>query len=246
MSAGHVLDVATGDGTFIGFLVRALAAYERFAGIDVSARGLGRARVTSRRQTVELLTMQAGSLGFASEAFDTVCVAGSLHHLEDPPGVLAEMKRVLKPGGHLLLQEMVSDGDQPEAQINEVLVHSWLAEIDTLLGRCHRQPYTSHAVQAMVQAAGFRAPESILSAWPTKCAICKYTDHCAQPLRPAKVNGGLRVIRAGLKQIKDHPAYPEYQARAKILRKRVRKHGYREAPVVFVIASRDMSQGGIS
>jgi SAM-dependent methyltransferase len=182
--------------------------------------------------------MDARALGFAADSFDTVCVADSLHHLANPESVLAEMERVLRPGGHLLLQEMYADKDQAAAQVSEVLVHSLAAEIDTLLGQYHRRPYTREEIRALVEGAGFVRLEVFASAWATKCAFCKYVSYCADPLRRAKVNQGLRTIRGALRKIKDHPAHGEYRARAKVLRQRVREHGYREAAVLFLVASK--------
>jgi ubiquinone/menaquinone biosynthesis C-methylase UbiE len=238
ISAGQVLDVATGEGVFIRFLMKALQTYDHFVGVDNSEKKLSKARATSKRGITEFILMNVESLEFSDATFDTVCIADSLHHLENANQILSEMRCILKPGGTLFLQEMYSDRDQSGAQNNEIAIHTFAAEIDTLGGRYHHRPYTRNEIQSMVAAAGFEKPDLLTSSWPTKCAFCKYIEHCSEPLRPGKINAGYQVIRNSLNTIKEHPSYLEYRNKAKELRKQLREHGYREASIVFLIAKK--------
>ncbi|MBU0880753.1 MAG: methyltransferase domain-containing protein [Candidatus Omnitrophica bacterium] len=47
--------------------------------------------------------MDAHSIKFAAEAFDTVLATSVIEHCEEPAKVISEMRRVLKKGGHLVL-----------------------------------------------------------------------------------------------------------------------------------------------
>ena len=51
------------------------------------------------------------ALPFAPDMFDLVCSARTFHHLARPELVLAEMNRVLRPGGTMLVVDQLAPGD---------------------------------------------------------------------------------------------------------------------------------------
>ncbi len=82
-----------------GVLARALAARDAEAEIvsaDPSPRLVAGAPGSKVASALELLP-------FADHAFDAVVSAGSLHHVNDLPGALVQMRRALKPDGLLLV-----------------------------------------------------------------------------------------------------------------------------------------------
>jgi SAM-dependent methyltransferase len=150
LSGGRVLDVGTGRGGFVRELIAELKDYDEIIGIDIDGdlkEGFVKRFADSPRVTFQ--QMDAQSLPFEDHSFDTVSVAGSLHHLSDPQIGLREMMRVLRRGGHLILAEMYRDG-QSETQQTHVTLHHWWAAIDRLGGTVHRETYTRDEVIAMV------------------------------------------------------------------------------------------------
>lgn len=94
----HALDVACGAGLWL----RALSdAGLDTAGVDISQRALVAAR--SVAPAAALATSLGERLPFADDLFDLVSCLGSLEHFPDKPAALAEMRRVLRPGGRLLI-----------------------------------------------------------------------------------------------------------------------------------------------
>jgi ubiquinone/menaquinone biosynthesis C-methylase UbiE len=91
---------------------------------------------------VEIYRMNLEDIQFEDQYFDTVCISNSLHHLENPDKVIAELLRVLKPEGFLLIAEMYSDGEQSPAQETHILMHHWIAGVDMLSGVYHRNTFT--------------------------------------------------------------------------------------------------------
>ena len=101
VSAGRVLDVATGRGGFIDTLMKTLKAYDSFVGIDYcpsneSKKDMESAKKRFEGKPVQFLQMNAENLEFEDESFDTVSISHSLHHLANIDRVMTEMKRVLK------------------------------------------------------------------------------------------------------------------------------------------------------
>jgi demethylmenaquinone methyltransferase/2-methoxy-6-polyprenyl-1,4-benzoquinol methylase len=104
----RILDVCTGTGDTAIALARGRAGAE-IIGLDFSAamlrigeRKLARRGLASR---VRLVDGDALSLPFADNSFDSVSIAFGLRNLPDRRRGLAEMSRVLKPGGKLLVLE---------------------------------------------------------------------------------------------------------------------------------------------
>ena len=115
-SGGDILDVGTEKGDFIDTLMKTLSGYNSFVGIDISADDLKKARKKFKDAPVGFMEMNAEKMSFPDNHFDTVCISYSIHHLENIDTVLAEMYRVLRPGGNFIIQELYSDGEQTKAR----------------------------------------------------------------------------------------------------------------------------------
>ncbi len=97
-----VLDVGSGNGYVLS---RYAAAGARVFGVDLTRRGvtLCRRRFELMRLDGRFLLGNSEQLPFASEQFDCVCSMGVLHHTPDTEGAVAEVFRVLRPGGRVVL-----------------------------------------------------------------------------------------------------------------------------------------------
>jgi len=155
ISGGRVLDVATGNGNFVSALIENLRDYTEIVGIDTNTRALDAAREKFKQDNIRFEPMDATRLGFADASFDTVCVAYSLHHLENLPQAFAETRRVLKPEGCLIVAEMYRD-NPTDAQLTHVYLHHWVAAIDTALGISHRETYTRQDILNLISDLNLR------------------------------------------------------------------------------------------
>jgi 2-polyprenyl-6-hydroxyphenyl methylase/3-demethylubiquinone-9 3-methyltransferase len=92
----RVLDVGCGAGFLSNDLAR-----QGFAvtGLDASENSLAVARHHDATGTVTYQAGDAYRLPYADESFETVCAMDFLEHIERPERVIAEIGRVLKPGG---------------------------------------------------------------------------------------------------------------------------------------------------
>ena len=141
ISAGRVLDVATGRGGFIHALDKTLQSYDEIIGTDTAEGTEAIFAENFNGKPITYQQMDAYKLDFDNASFDTVVIANSLHHLAGPHQVLAEMQRVLKPNGRIIISEMYRDG-LTAAQETHMLLHHWWAAVDSAEGIVHNKTYT--------------------------------------------------------------------------------------------------------
>ena len=110
------LDVACGPGT----VVTAFAAHVRRAvGLDATAAMLQQARDLAAKHAVTNAEWHRGDvyrLPFARAAFDIVSCRFAFHHLEDPARAFAEMARVCRDGGRIVLCDGLASDDPAKAE----------------------------------------------------------------------------------------------------------------------------------
>jgi ubiquinone/menaquinone biosynthesis C-methylase UbiE len=104
-SGGRLLDVGCGDGHL---LAKCVAKFDYLVGIDVADAQIRAAtdRLTQAgaRNTHLVQANIDRGIPLRSEQFDVVCVVAVLGFVFDPVYVLAELRRVLKAGGHLAVE----------------------------------------------------------------------------------------------------------------------------------------------
>jgi ubiquinone/menaquinone biosynthesis C-methylase UbiE len=103
----RALDVGTGAGELAIAIAPLVGAV---VGIDIVPAILEEARKRAP-ENVELLEGDATALPFGAAEFDLVLSARTLHHVPRPELVLAEMTRVLRPGGTMLVVDQLAPVD---------------------------------------------------------------------------------------------------------------------------------------
>lgn len=100
----RLLDVGCGTGVCAERVLEALPG-STVVGIDLVAGMLakGRDRWDRHRGAISAVQGDSERLPFADATFDAVTCANSFHHYPQQRNALAEFRRVLRPGGHLLL-----------------------------------------------------------------------------------------------------------------------------------------------
>jgi len=222
ISGGRVLDVATGEGEFIQTLVANLKSYVEIIGIDTFEYNKAAESVLSAAH-VHFCQMDAARLGFADASFDTVSASSALHHLESVPLCLAEMLRVLKPGGHLIVRETHQDVGS-ESQRMDMEIHHWVAEIDSAHGYTHNPTYTRQEIVDLVNGLGL-------------CQVAFYdipntdldpTDETAIQESEASIDRYIRFAR-GLS------GYRRLKERGEVLRRRLHEVGIVWEPELIAV-----------
>jgi arsenite methyltransferase len=102
----RVLDVGVGPGFLAAEMAAEVGPDGRVCGVDPSGSMLAIARTRSARPgsaPVELRPGDANHLPYPDASFDVATSTQVLEYVEDIPGALAELRRVLRPGGRVLL-----------------------------------------------------------------------------------------------------------------------------------------------
>ena len=126
--AGLTLDLGSADGPSAAWVREASS---RTVSLDIDPRGLGSHGVCG----------SALALPFEDEVFDVVTAFDVIEHCEPEDTALDEVRRVLRPGGHLVLS---------------VPAYSW-AWTDFDVANGHHRRYTTARAAAAVERAGFVA-----------------------------------------------------------------------------------------
>ena len=103
----RVLDVGCGPGFYVAELLERVGPKGHVAGVDASAPMVAMStRRVAGHENVELLEAPATALPFDSSSFDAAISVQVLEYVEDVPLALAELHRVLRPGGRLVVWDV--------------------------------------------------------------------------------------------------------------------------------------------
>jgi len=151
-ATGRVLDVAIGTGRSLSFY----AADVVVTGVDLSPAMLdiARRRAGELGRDVDLRVGDAEQLPFEDGSFDTVVCALGLCAIPDSVAAIREMRRVLVPGGRVLLLDHVRSTWPP------VFALQWLLERITI--RTAGEHFTRRQLP-IVEREGFEIVESVRS-----------------------------------------------------------------------------------
>jgi SAM-dependent methyltransferase len=188
-----LLDVATGTARLPVALL-AIPFYEgEIVGLDISREMLREAARKCKAYVgrVTFLHHPASPLPFEDETFDAVSCLEALEFMPDRKAALAEMVRVLRPGGFFAVSNRVGMDarlmpgrtDQPE-QFEEYLESLGLIEI-------HTRPWQSYYSLAFARKPGEDGPgRGNQGAWLTAIRC----PHCAHHRRGAGWSMGVRTV----------------------------------------------------
>src|SRR6266550_2405550 len=109
----HVIDIGTGAGALLPAIQRA-APSAVIVGID---RSQGMLRLAKERQSCPLALMDVQRLALPANRFEVAIVAFVLFHLPSPEQCLAEVNRVLQPGGSVGTVTWGSETEPPASAI---------------------------------------------------------------------------------------------------------------------------------
>lgn len=229
VAGGRILDVATGRGQSIPELIGMFASYEEVVGIDFNSSAIEAARDALAQKPLERVrfeVMSADALDFPDDSFDVVFISNSLHHLADVATAMAEMRRVLKPGGYLIIAEMHRDYTT-EAQRMHVDFHHWWASVDRRAGIVHNETFTRQQLCDI-------ATSTALSTYEYYDPPYELDMETAESVRQQMID----ITENYCDKIKDHPDYEPVKAQGRNLIDQVKRIGWAWAPYLIIVGQK--------
>ena len=147
----RVLDVACGTGILLKELLERVPGIQAY-GADASADMLAQARIVLKGQPrVQLEQVEVGAgetakLPYARVSFDLITFTNALHDIADPVGTLAGLRRLLAPGGQLVVEDFA----RREPPFPWTIIE-WLAR---QIEGAYVHAYTLAEAQSLCQQAG--------------------------------------------------------------------------------------------
>jgi ubiquinone/menaquinone biosynthesis C-methylase UbiE len=141
---GDTLEVAIGTGLNLAHYPSEV----RLTGVDFTPEMLALAKTRAEKmgRSIELREGDAQDLPFADHSFDTVVCTYALCSVPDEAGAILEMKRVLKPGGRLILVDHIRSTVKPIF---------WLQRLYELIPSRIKGEYMTRRPALHVMAANF-------------------------------------------------------------------------------------------
>lgn len=154
----QVLDVATGTGDFAIETLRLNP--DKITGVDISEGMLavGREKLVKKGLTnkIELLYGDSENLPFEDNSFDAITVAFGVRNFENLEKGLAEMYRVLKPGGMAVVLEFSNPRSFPMKQLYQFYSRNILPLIGKIVSKDNAAyTYLPESVQAFPDGRAF-------------------------------------------------------------------------------------------
>jgi len=152
---GRALDLGCGTGVMLDRLGQ---RYPRVTGLDISQEMLEGFDLSALRPglAVTLLRGDMGALPLRTASFDVIVCRSALHHMEDEHAVLAEIARVLKPDGRLVLGEPANDNVLTRAARAFVRRRPSYGKIHTI-----DRAYTRRQLRDLLTGAGLRVVREV-------------------------------------------------------------------------------------
>jgi ubiquinone/menaquinone biosynthesis C-methylase UbiE len=144
----NLLDLGCGPGIVTAAMapdVREVVAY------DLTPQMLDKAREKCRETGLKNVRFELGRaehLPFEKESFERVVTRLTIHHFLDPRRVMNEMARVTRPGGKVVVADVVSSENEEEAMLHNAL--------ETLRDPTHVRMLSPSGLLELIQSAGLR------------------------------------------------------------------------------------------
>ncbi len=143
---GNALDVACGTGHG----ARLLARHARVSGVDRDAEAV---ETALSRVAGTFLLAEVPPIPFPDDAFDFVVSFETVEHIPDDMGFVREIRRVLRPGGTLLMSTPNGDISAPGG---------------VPLNRWHIREYTLTSLTALLRGGGLEVCDVYVQSFPPK------------------------------------------------------------------------------
>jgi ubiquinone/menaquinone biosynthesis C-methylase UbiE len=226
ISGGKILDVGTMGGDYIGILIEEFKDYDEAIGIDIDDEHFEEARKKYDGKPVRFMKMDATAMEFEDESFNTVAMHAAVHHLMEPEKVFKEVRRVLKPGGLLIISEEICDNVNEKEMLN-IKVHTWMGKVDRLVTFPQNPTFKKQMIIDLLNPLGL-----------AKTEMYEFKCHDCDPGETEKLAKLFKELDKELEKVKQFPEHARLKDEAEHIRQDINTIGYDCPPYLVVIASK--------
>jgi ubiquinone/menaquinone biosynthesis C-methylase UbiE len=141
----RLLDIGCGTGWAVRYAASVVHSNGEFYGIDISPKMIEKAKESCGScENIHFYEADAEALPFGNDFFDFIICTTSFHHYFAPSKVLAEVYRVLKPGGMAFILDFTADGP----------ILKFTDKLSQKKDRTHVRFYSTKEYQAFFAQAG--------------------------------------------------------------------------------------------
>jgi ubiquinone/menaquinone biosynthesis C-methylase UbiE len=181
---GRLIDVACGPGVVTAALAPNATSVVAF---DATEEMLGRAEARCAKAglgNVEFKIGDAENLPFADAQFDGAVTRAALHHFAHPRRAVAEMFRVLRPGGVAAFADVVSSENADESRLHNA--------IERLRDPSHVRMLPASELDSAAQKAGFRDLQAVT--WDAQRELEEWFSIVRDPDRVEPIRTVVRAL----------------------------------------------------
>jgi demethylmenaquinone methyltransferase/2-methoxy-6-polyprenyl-1,4-benzoquinol methylase len=182
----RVLDVATGTGDLALELARRVGPDGEVVGSDFSEEMLARARAKApdARARVAFEWANAMALPYADGEFAAATVGFGARNFSDLDRGLAEMARVVRPGGHVVVLEITTPTRPPLSTFYRL----WFDRVVPVIGRLAGDPEAYEYLPSSVKR------------FPGPRELAERMDRCGMDVRYVLTAGGIIALHVGTRR----------------------------------------------
>jgi ubiquinone/menaquinone biosynthesis C-methylase UbiE len=169
---GRVLEIGVGSGLNLPFYRPSVA---ELVALEPAPRLVDMARGASRASTIPITFVEASAeaIPLDAQCVDTVVTTWTLCSIPQAATALAEMRRVLRPGGKLLF---VEHGRSPDASVRR-----WQDRLTPIWRSCCGGCHLNRPIAAMIEQAGFHIDRIETGYIPGPRPMTFMYEGCARP-----------------------------------------------------------------
>ena len=184
-ASGRILDLACGPGVLTAPLCQNAHSV---IGLDLTHRVLEVAKRASDPARAAFVRGAAEQTPFADGGFDAVTLRLAPHHVLDPGAVLREVRRLLRPGGRVVVLDVLTSGDPRVAALHN--------EIERARDPSHTAFVPGDTLRSSIEAAQLSV--ALEQRWQSQRTFAEWAAIIDEPERMNEVDHRLRAhVEAG-------------------------------------------------
>jgi ubiquinone/menaquinone biosynthesis C-methylase UbiE len=171
----NILDVGCGFGG-TARLIAENTRHVRVTGLNVDPRQVQKAQQITADERVCFVEADACSMPFPSNSFDRLIAVESVFHFPSRMKFLREVRRVLKPGGQLVLSDFVLNGFKLPSTAAKILLQG--NPMERFYGRVNATTITGYFVMAAVSGLRLLEHDNVTAkTLPTYASLQQVAQH---------------------------------------------------------------------